>query len=99
MKYKDYYAALGVSRDASAADIKKAYRKLAQQHHPDVSKEAGAEGRFKDIAEAYATLKDPEKRAAYDRLGTHSPGQDFQPPPDWGGQFGEHGFRFEDIDL
>jgi curved DNA-binding protein len=103
MKYKDYYAALGISRDASAADIKKAYRKLAQKHHPDVSKEAGAEDRFKDIAEAYATLKDPEKRAAYDRLGTHAPGQDFQPPPDWGGQFGEQfgdrGFRFEDIDL
>ncbi len=98
MKYKDYYELLGVARDANAADIKKAYRKLAQKHHPDVSKETGAEEKFKDIAEAYATLKDEKKRAAYDRLGRHSPGQDFQPPPDWGGADG-HGFRFEDIDL
>jgi curved DNA-binding protein len=99
MKYKDYYEALGVPRDASAADIKKAYRKLAQKHHPDVSKQAGAEARFKDIAEAYATLKDPDKRAAYDRLGSHAPGQDFRPPPDWGGQQGDAGFSFDDIDL
>ncbi|MEO8202451.1 MAG: DnaJ C-terminal domain-containing protein [Betaproteobacteria bacterium] len=103
MKYKDYYQTLGVSRDASAADIKKAYRKLAQKHHPDVSKEAGAEERFKDIAEAYTTLKDADKRAAFDRLGSHAPGEDFRPPPDWGEQFGAqpggHGFRFEDIDL
>lgn len=99
MKYKDYYQALGVARDASAADIKKAYRKLAQKHHPDVSKEAGAEDKFKEIAEAYATLKDTDKRAAYDRLGSHAPGQDFHPPPDWGGPSGDHGFRFEDIDL
>jgi curved DNA-binding protein len=105
MKYKDYYEALGVSRDASAADIKKAYRKLAQKHHPDVSKDKGAEDKFKDIAEAYATLKDPDKRTAYDRLGRHAPGQDFQPPPDWGGQpgwagqSGAGGFSFDDIDL
>jgi len=99
MKYKDYYAALGVARDASAADIKKAYRKLAQKHHPDVSKEAGAEEKFKDIAEAYQTLKDADKRAAYDRLGRHSPGENFQPPPDWGGQNGGGNFNFEDIDL
>jgi len=100
MKYKDYYEALGVPRDASAADIKKAYRKLAQKHHPDVSKEAGAEEKFKDIAEAYQTLKDADKRAAYDRLGSHSPGENFQPPPDWGGQHGGGGnFNFEDIDL
>jgi curved DNA-binding protein len=99
MKYKDYYEALGVARDASAADIKKAYRKLAQKHHPDVSKEAGAEEKFKDIAEAYATLKDTDKRAAYDRLGSHSPGENFQPPPDWGGQYGGGNFNFEDIDL
>ncbi len=106
MKYKDYYAALGVPRDASAADIKKAYRRLAQKHHPDVSKEKGAEEKFKDVAEAYATLKDPEKRAAYDRLGSYSPGQDFQPPPDWGAQAGgAHAgpgganFNFDDIDL
>jgi curved DNA-binding protein len=99
MKYKDYYEALGVARDASAADIKKAYRKLAQKHHPDVSKEAGAEEKFKDIAEAYQTLKDADKRAAYDRLGSHSPGENFQPPPDWGGQYGGGNFNFEDIDL
>lgn len=99
MKYKDYYEALGVARDASPADIKKAYRKLAQKHHPDVSKEAGAEEKFKNIAEAYSTLKNADKRAAYDRLGSHAPGQDFQPPPGWGGQSGDHGFRFEDIDL
>jgi curved DNA-binding protein len=104
MKYKDYYAALGVARDAGAADIKKAYRKLAQKHHPDVSKEKGAEEKFKEIAEAYQTLKDPEKRAAYDQLGAgHRPGQEFRPPPDWEKQFrgertGEYS-SFEDLDL
>ena len=105
MKYKDYYAALGVARGASAADIKKAYRKLAQKHHPDVSKEKGAEEKFKDIAEAYQTLKDPEKRAAYDQLGAgYTPGQDFRPPPDWEKQFrsgertGEYS-AFDGIDL
>lgn len=101
MKYKDYYEALGVPRDASAADIKKAYRRLAQKHHPDVSKEAGAEEKFKAIAEAYATLKDADKRAAYDRLGRHAPGEDFQPPPEWGGPYahGPGDMHFEDIDL
>ena len=102
MKYKDYYAILGVERTASADDIKKAYRKLAQKHHPDVNKEKGAEEKFKEIAEAYQTLKDPEKRAAYDQLGTgYQPGQEFQPPPDWGQQFGQGagGFSFEDLDL
>ena len=107
MKYKDYYAALGVKRDASADEIKKAYRKLAQKHHPDVSKEAGAEEKFKEIAEAYQTLKDPEKRAAYDQLGTgFQPGQDFRPPPDWEQQFRQRAgegatesFSFDDLDL
>src|SRR3954447_6443908 len=99
MKYKDYYAALGVERDASADDIKKAYRKLARKYHPDVSKEANAEEKFKEMAEAYETLKDPEKRAAYDQLGRHSSGQDFQPPPGWAPQFGEAPSGFEDIDL
>ena len=83
MKYKDYYAALGVPRDADAEAIKKAYRKLARQHHPDVSTDAGAEARFKDVAEAYATLKDPEKRAAYDALGSRRGGEEFSPPPHW----------------
>ena len=104
MKYKDYYAILGVDRRASADEIKKAYRKLAQKHHPDVNKEPGAEERFKDIAEAYQALKDPEKRAAYDQLGTgFQPGQDFRPPPDWQQQFrtggAEGAFSFEDLDL
>lgn len=105
MKYKDYYAALGVKRDASADDIKKAYRKLAQKYHPDVSKEKGAEERFKEIGEAYQTLKDPEKRAAYDQLGSgYRPGQDFRPPPDWeqrfaGGEGGGGAFSFDDLDL
>ena len=106
MKYKDYYAILGVKRDASADDIKKAYRKLAQKHHPDVSKEKGAEDRFKDIGEAYQTLKDAEKRAAYDQLGSgYQPGQDFRPPPDWeqrfrgDGKAANAGFSFDDLDL
>ena len=99
MKFKDYYASLGVERGASEADIKKAYRKLAHQYHPDVSKEPGAEAKFKEVAEAYQTLKDPEKRAAYDRLGKHTPGEEFRPPPDWGPQQQGQGESFEDIDL
>ncbi len=91
MKYKDYYAILGVARDAAEADIKKAYRKLARKYHPDVSKEPGAEERFKDVGEAYETLRDKEKRAAYDALGRHRPGQDFRPPPDWAQHFGAGG--------
>ena len=75
MKYSDYYAALGVERGASQEEIKKAYRRLAQKYHPDVSKEPEAEERFKQIAEAYATLKDPEKRAAYDALGHATAGR------------------------
>jgi curved DNA-binding protein len=99
MKYKDYYSALGVERSASEADIKSAYRKLARKYHPDVSKEAGAEEKFKEISEAYKTLKDPEKRRAYDQLGSHRPGEEFRPPPDWGVHFGGGGFAFEDLDL
>ena len=99
MKYKDYYEILGVKRDASADDIKKAYRKLAHQFHPDVSKDPKGEEQFKEVAEAYQTLKDPEKRAAYDNLGRHRPGEEFRPPPDWGSQFGEGNFSFEDVDL
>lgn len=99
MKYKDYYEILGVKRDASADDIKKAYRKLARQYHPDVSKDPKGEEKFKDVSEAYKTLKDPEARAAYDKLGSHRPGEDFQPPPDWGQQFGDGQFSFEDLDL
>ena len=105
MKYKDYYAILGVPRDADEAAIKKAYRKLAHKYHPDVSKDPAGEEKFKAAAEAYATLKDKDKRAAYDQLGRYQPGEDFRPPPDWAGQGGARGFGgnaqggFEDIDL
>jgi curved DNA-binding protein len=99
MKYKDYYGILGLDKNASAEDIKKTYRKLARKYHPDVSKEPGAEEKFKEVSEAYETLKEPEKRAAYDQLGNYRPGQDFQPPPDWKREFGEGQFSFDDIDL
>jgi curved DNA-binding protein len=102
MKYTDYYAALGVERGASADEIKKAYRRLAQKYHPDVSKEPGAETKFKEVAEAYQTLKDPEKRAAYDALGTRPQGEEFRPPPDWTRRHGGDGseqFAFDDIDF
>src|SRR5581483_4268388 len=91
MKYKDYYKILGVERGAAEEDIKKAYRKLARKYHPDVSKEKNAEEKFKEVAEAYEVLKDPEKRAAYDQMGSYQPGQDFRPPPDWGERFGAGG--------
>jgi len=99
MKYKDYYRILGVARSATVEDIKKAYRKLAHKYHPDVSKDPEGEEKFKEVAEAYETLRNPEKRAAYDQLGSYQPGQDFQPPPDWGKQFGDSHFSFEDVDL
>lgn len=99
MKYKDYYAALGVGRDADEEAIKKAYRKLARQYHPDVSKEPDAEARFKDAAEAYATLKDPEKRAAYDQLGQRGAGEEFAPPPQWRQAYAQDAHAFEDVDL
>jgi curved DNA-binding protein len=99
MKYKDYYEALGVPRDADLDQIKKAYRKLARQHHPDVSKAGGSEARFKEAAEAYATLKDPEKRKAYDELGRRPAGQEFSPPPQWEQHFGTRDGGFGDIDL
>jgi curved DNA-binding protein len=99
MEYKDYYAALGVAPDASADDIKKAYRKLARKFHPDVSKAADAEAKFKDAAEAYGTLKDPDKRAAYDELGRRPPGAQFAPPPEWGAQRGFDAHGFEGMDL
>src|SRR5438270_10922913 len=99
MKYKDYYATLGVERGATDDDVKKAYRKLARKYHPDVSKEADAEEKFKEVGEAYETLKDPEKRAAYDQLGRHSTGEEFRPPPDWEQSFGGAQFSFDDLDL
>lgn len=95
MQFKDYYQTLGVSRDETSENIKKAFRKLARKYHPDVSKEADSELRMKEINEAYTVLSDPEKRAAYDQLGRgYQPGQDFRPPPDWdaGFEFSGRGF-------
>jgi len=90
VEFKDYYKVMGVARDATEAQIKQAYRKLARKYHPDVSKEKDAEARFKEVGEAYEVLKSPEKRAAYDQLGqNHRPGEDFRPPPDW-----DAGFEF-----
>ncbi len=95
MEFKDYYEIMGVARDASQDDIKRAYRKLARRYHPDVSDEADAETRFKEIGEAYEVLKDPEKRSAYDQLGANwQSGQDFRPPPDWEREFGFAGGGF-----
>lgn len=109
MEYKDYYKILGVERGASETDIKKAFRKLAHKYHPDVSKEKDAEVKFKDVNEAYQTLSDPEKRAAYDQLGQRRDGSNCEPPPGWGGfggagasgfggfDFGDSGFDFSDL--
>lgn len=93
MEYKDYYQTLGINKDASPDDIKKAYRKLVRKHHPDLSKAKDADLKTKEINEAYAVLSDPEKRAAYDALGSNMhAGQPFQPPPDWdAGGFGTPG--------
>lgn len=106
MDFKDYYKIMGVERDASQDEIKRAYRKLARKYHPDVSKEADAETRFKEVGEAYEALKDPEKRAAYDQLGANwKAGQEFHPPPDWdagfefsgGGYTGANASEFSDF--
>lgn len=92
MEYKDYYRSLGVDRNASADDIKRAYRKLARQFHPDKNKAAGAEDRFKEVNEANEVLSDPSKRQSYDALGANwRAGQRFTPPPGWSG-FGNAGF-------
>jgi curved DNA-binding protein len=95
MEFKNYYDVLGVARDATQDEIKKAFRRLARKYHPDVSKEPDAEQRMKEINEAYAVLSDPEKRAAYDQLAQgYRPGQEFRPPPGWdaGFEFSSHGF-------
>lgn len=83
MEFKDYYKALGVPPDADAKTIKTAYRKLARQYHPDVSKEANAEEKFKEVSEAYEVLKDAEKRAEYDELRKYGERGQFEPPPGW----------------
>ncbi len=98
MQFKDYYSTLGVEPSAGEAEIKSAYRRLARKFHPDVSKEAGAEEKFKSVNEAYEALRDPEKRKAYDQLRSrgYRPGDDVQPPPGGFGA-GHGGVDFEEI--
>ncbi len=97
MDFKDYYQTMGVPHDASQDEIKRAYRRLARKYHPDVSKEADAEKRFKEMQEAYEVLKDPEKRKAYDAIGKDwKAGQEFRPPPDWERDFEFQGGGFTD---
>lgn len=98
MQYKDYYNIMGLSRNASQDEVKRAYRKLARKYHPDVSKEANAEAKFKELGEAYEVLKDPEKRVAYDRLGSNwKAGEDFRPPPNWHQNFEFKSGNFADV--
>jgi len=94
MDFKDYYKTLGLARGASEDEVRKAYRKLARKYHPDVSKEADADQRMREINEANDVLRDKEKRAAYDQLADHvarggSPDGSFRPPPNW-----DEGFEF-----
>lgn len=108
MEYKDYYAILGVARDADEADIKHAYRKLARKYHPDVSSEHNAAEKFREANEAYEVLKDPEKRTAYDQLGRNGGaraggddpnGAGFEPPPGWDSNFEFRGGGYTGTDA
>jgi curved DNA-binding protein len=92
MEYRDYYKILGVPRTVTPDELKRTYRKLARRYHPDVSKEKNAEAKFKEVQEAYEVLRDPEKRTAYDQLGSDfRGGQQFRPPPGWGSNFEARG--------
>lgn len=100
MEFKDYYSVLGVPRDATAEQIKKAYRQLARKYHPDVSKESDAAARMSEVNEANAVLSDPERRAAYDAIGRgRRPGEAFTPPPGWDAGFEFSGAGPEGMDA
>jgi len=100
MQYKDYYKIMGLSRDSTQDEVKRAYRKLARKYHPDVSKERDAEAKFKELGEAYEVLKDPQKRAAYDKLGSSwKAGEEFRPPPNWDEGFEFKGGGYTDTDA
>lgn len=100
MEFKDYYTILGIDRDATQDEVKRAYRKLARKYHPDINKDADAEQRFKEIGEAYEVLQDVEKRAAYNKFGKDwQAGQDFKPPPDWDSGFEFHGGGYTETDA
>ena len=97
MQFKDYYDTLGVKPDASAADIKSAYRRLARKYHPDVSKEAAAEEKFKAINEAHEVLRDAERRRSYTSARRRIGPATVRPPPEWHGALATPGADFSDF--